>query len=98
MKTEFYPLSDELVVAGQLRAEDMAQVAQAGFKSGVINRPDQEGGPLQPSSDQVIEEAQAEGLQADYHTIVSGHLTPIDYVTFLQFLITLTMLIMTDCR
>src|SRR5690625_5907118 len=68
MKMEFYPLSDELAVAGQLRAQDMAQVAQAGFKSVVINRPDQEEGPWQPSSKEVIEAAQAAGMQAVYRS------------------------------
>ena len=98
MKTEFYPLSDELVVAGQLRAEDMAQVAQAGFKSVVINRPDQEGGPLQPSSDQVIEAAQAAGMQAVYQPVVSGQLTPKDAETFLQLLEALPKPILAYCR
>src|SRR5699024_3074142 len=98
MKTEFYPLSDEVVVAGQLRAEDMAQVAQGGFKSVLISRPDQEGGTLQPSSDQVIEAAQAAGMQAVYQPVVSGQLTPKDAETFLQLLETLPKPILAYCR
>lgn len=98
MTIEFYPLSDNLVVAGQLRAEDMAQVAQAGFKSVVINRPDQEGGPFQPSSDQVIEAAQAAGMQAVYQPVISGQLTREDAETFSQLLETLPKPILAYCR
>lgn len=98
MKMEFYPLSDELAVAGQLRAQDMAQVAQAGFKSVVINRPDQEEGPWQPSSKEVIEAAQAAGMQAVYQPVVSGHLTLEDAETFLDLLNTLPKPILAYCR
>src|SRR5690625_7759484 len=98
MKMEFYPLSDELAVAGQLRAQDMAQVAQAGFKSVVINRPDQEEGPWQPSSKEVREAAQAAGRQAAYQPGGSGHLTLQDAESLLALRNTLPKPTSAYCR
>lgn len=98
MTIEFYPLSDELAVAGQLSDQDMAQVAKAGFKSVVINRPDQEGGPLQPASEKVIQAAKAVGMQAVYQPVVSGQLTLEDAQTFLELLETLPKPILAYCR
>ncbi len=98
MTLEFYPLSDELAVAGQLSADDMATVAEAGFKSVVINRPDYEAGPLQPTSEQVIQAAQAAGMQAVYQPVISGQLTLEDAQTFLELLQMLPKPILAYCR
>ena len=48
MSVPINALSADFAVAPQLAAEDMAAVAEAGFKSVIINRPDFEGGPAQP--------------------------------------------------
>jgi len=67
----FRQLSDNVLVAGQIRPED---VAGAGVTVIVNNRPDDEE-PGQPSSREVEAAARAAGL--DYHHIpVSGAITP----------------------
>jgi len=98
MSFEFKPLTPELAVAGQLDSDDMAQVAAAGFKSVIINRPDYEGGPEQPPADQVMQAAQAAGLTAVYQPVISGQLTLEDAHTFKSYLHQLPKPILAYCR
>lgn len=51
-----------LSVGPQLAPEEMAAVKAAGFASVINNRPDGEGGPAQPSSDQLERAARDAGL------------------------------------
>lgn len=64
----------EFFVAPQLSASDMALARAAGFRTVINNRPDFEGGPEQPTSDQLRAAAELEGL-AYHHLPVapSGH-------------------------
>jgi uncharacterized protein (TIGR01244 family) len=55
-------IADDVYVAPQLDASDMAEVARLGFKSVVNNRPDFEGGPSQPPAAVVGAAAAALGL------------------------------------
>jgi len=57
------PLSPDFSVAPQLAPEDMRAVADAGYKSVIINRPDYEGGADQPASADVMAAAREAGLQ-----------------------------------
>lgn len=98
MSFEFFPLTNQVAVAGQLEADDMAKVAEAGFKSVVINRPDFEEGPTQPTSEQVMAAAQAAGLQVVYQPVVSGQLTIDDARTFSELLQNLPQPILAYCR
>lgn len=98
MSFEFYPLSDQLAVAGQLNSEDMAEVARAGFKSVIINRPDFEEGPQQPLAKDVMQAAQAAGLAVVYQPVVSGQLTLEDAKTFKKHLSNLPRPILAYCR
>jgi uncharacterized protein (TIGR01244 family) len=56
-------LSDAVSVAPQLDPAAMPEVASAGFKSVINNRPDFEGGPAQPTSASVEAAARAAGLE-----------------------------------
>lgn len=98
MSFEFYPLNDQIAVAGQLESADMAKVAQAGFKSVIINRPDFEAGPHQPTSEEVMQAARAAGLTVIYQPVISGQLTLDDAKTFKQHLSTLPRPILAYCR
>lgn len=98
MATPINPLSDDFAVAPQLRPEDMAEVAKAGYKSVIINRPDNEGGPDQPSSVDVIEAAQAAGLAVEYQPVVSGAITQEDVQRFGQLLEQLPGPVLAYCR
>lgn len=76
------PLTADFAVAPQLSAQDMAAVAAAGYKSVIINRPDFEGGPEQPTSSDVMAAAEAAGLRVAYQPVVSGAMTADDVSRF----------------
>jgi uncharacterized protein (TIGR01244 family) len=57
-----HPIAPDVCVAPQLDPAAMAEVARAGFRSVVNNRPDFEGGPGQPTSAAVEAAARAAGL------------------------------------
>lgn len=98
MSVPINPLSTEFSVAPQLSAEDMAAVAELGYKSVIINRPDYEGGPQQPASADVMAAARAAGLQVEYQPIVSGAMTPDDVQRFAQLLEQLPAPVLAYCR
>ena len=50
MSTPINSLTSDFAVAPQLGPDDMAAVAADGFKSVIINRPDFEDGPNQPTA------------------------------------------------
>src|SRR3546814_12112153 len=66
MSVSINALTDAFSVAPQLFPEDMQAVADAGFKSVIISRPDLEGGPQQPLSADVMAAARAAGLAVEY--------------------------------
>src|SRR3546814_17824839 len=70
MSVSINALTDAFSVAPQLFPEDMQAVADAGFKSVIINRPDLEGGPQQPLSADVIGAARAALLSWEYQLVV----------------------------
>src|SRR3546814_8783006 len=72
MSVSINALTDALSVAPQLFPEDMQAVADAGFKSVIINRPDLEGGPQQPLSADVMAAARAAGLAVEYQPVVGS--------------------------
>ena len=75
-----------LATAPQACPEDMAQVAQAGFASVMVNRPDFEGGVDQPMAQAVEAAARAQGLHF-YHLPFSGaDLSPALALRFAQML------------
>ncbi|WP_397473462.1 TIGR01244 family sulfur transferase [Pusillimonas sp.] len=98
MATPINPLSADFAVAPQLTPEDMRAVAEAGYKSVIINRPDYEGGVEQPTSADVIAAAQAAGLRVEYQPVVSGAMTQQDVERFGQLLDTLPAPVLAYCR
>jgi uncharacterized protein (TIGR01244 family) len=98
MAVPVHALSEEVSVAPQLSPNDMAALAAAGYKSVIINRPDYEGGPDQPTSEQVMAAARAAGLEVVYQPVVSGAMTQDDVVTFAQHLDSLPKPILAFCR
>lgn len=98
MATPINPLSSDFAVAPQLTPEDMQAVAQAGYKSVIINRPDYEGGAGQPTSADVMAAAQAAGLRVEYQPVVSGAMTQQDVERFSQLLDELPAPVLAYCR
>lgn len=98
MATPINALTPEFAVAPQLAPEDMAAVAAAGFKSVIINRPDFEGGPSQPTAADVSAAARQVGLRIEYQPVVSGAMTQDDVVRFAELLQTLPAPVLAYCR
>lgn len=68
------PLSDSVSVAGQVTPADMPEIARAGFRSVVCNRPDGES-PGQVSSADLAVAARQAGLTMAYLPVVTGRVT-----------------------
>lgn len=98
MSTPISQVSPDFSVAPQLGPEDMAAVAAAGFKSVIINRPDYEGGPDQPTGEVVTAAARAAGLRVAFQPVVSGGMTPEDVVKFSELLQTMPAPVLAYCR
>ncbi|HWK72560.1 TIGR01244 family sulfur transferase [Pollutimonas sp. M17] len=98
MSVPINPLTETFAVAPQLSAGDMQAVADAGFKSVIINRPDLEGGPDQPASSEVMAAARAAGLAVEYQPVVSGAMTQDDVVKFARLLKDLPAPVLAYCR
>ncbi len=98
MSTPINYLNQDFAVAPQLMPADMAAVAAAGFKSVIINRPDFEAGPDQPTAAAVSEAARAAGLQVEYQPVVSGGMTQEDVTRFTELLKIMPAPILAFCR
>ncbi len=94
----FTKITDNFGVAPQLAPEDMSAVAAAGFKSVINNRPDFEGGPAQPSSEQMSQAASAAGLTYVHQPVNGANIQPTDVATFSSLLQTLPGPILAFCR
>lgn len=94
----FQSLSPELSVAAQLEPSAMADVAQAGFKSVINNRPDFEGGPTQPTSASVEAAAKAAGLTYVFLPVSGAMQTPAEISRFAELLSELPKPILAFCR
>ncbi|HPE48582.1 MAG TPA: TIGR01244 family sulfur transferase [Hyphomonas sp.] len=55
-------VTDAFAVAPQINEQDVEQIAAAGFKTIIANRPDGEGGPLQPTVSAIRAKAESLGL------------------------------------
>lgn len=98
MSTPINRLTPDFAVAPQLTPEDMAAVAAAGYKSVIINRPDHEGGPDQPTAAAVSAAAREAGLRVEYQPVVSGAITADDVTKFAELLQTMPAPVLAYCR
>ena len=74
-------INNNLSVTGQIAATEMTEIAKAGFKSIICNRPDGEGSD-QPTFAEIAEAAKKAGLEARYIPVVSGKVTDADAAVF----------------
>ena len=65
--TEIHKVTDDFAVAPQISEADMEEIAAAGFKTIIANRPDGEGGPDQPAMGAI--RAKAESLGLAFHAL-----------------------------
>lgn len=91
-------LSDSFAVAPQLAPEDLAEVAKQGYKSIIVNRPDGEGGPEQPTFAAMQTAAKSHGLEMRYVPVQSGGVTPADAERFRTAYAELPKPVLAYCR
>jgi sulfide:quinone oxidoreductase len=92
------PLSATLSVAPQILPHQIADLAQAGFKSVICNLPDGEGGRHQPAFAEIAAAAKAAGMDAAYLPIIPGRAGPAEAAAFRDLLGRLPTPIVAFCR
>lgn len=95
METKF--LTPVLSVTAQISVDDLASIAQAGFKSIICNRPDGEGAD-QTGFEEIAQAAQVLGLQARYLPAETGKVTDEQGVAFGQLMDELPKPVLAYCR
>ena len=89
-------VNDDFAVTGQIAPAQVADIAAAGFKSIVCNRPDSEEGAV--PHDQVERQARAAGLEFRFLPVVSGAITEDDVRDMAQTLEDLPRPVLAYCR
>jgi uncharacterized protein (TIGR01244 family) len=84
--------------ADQITPADLAEIAAAGYRSIICNRPDGEGGAAQPSAQAIRAAAQKLGLQFAYLPVKPGQITAADAARFGQLLDDLPGPVLAYCR
>lgn len=90
-------ISEQLSVAPQIQAEELAAVKALGFVSVINNRPDQEE-TNQPSAKDVQAQAEAVGLSYKHQPVISGNITDEDIVEFKALLSAQETPVLAFCR
>lgn len=90
-------IDDNISVAGQITAKDVAKIKAAGFKSILCNRPDGEG-ILQPGFDGVEKAAKDAELEVVYQPVSSSGIQDIDVVNFAANCEALSKPVLAYCR
>ncbi|WP_339779068.1 TIGR01244 family sulfur transferase [uncultured Thalassospira sp.] len=90
-------LSDDLTVSPQVPLEAIPAIADAGFKTIICNRPDQED-PDQPSFDEISAKAKECDLEAVFLPVVSGNVQDSDVDAFIAALATVRKPVFAYCR
>ncbi len=90
-------IADGLAVTGQITADHVAAIKDAGFKSLVCNRPDGEE-PGQPPADGIEAAARAAGLEYSFVPVVSGAITPANVTDMAEALDSLPRPVLAYCR
>ena len=94
---EIKPITKALSVSPQITVDDVFEIATAGFRSIICNRPDGEG-PDQPNSSELQTAAEQVGLKFRYLPIVSGKVTDEDVEEFGDALAELPNPVLAYCR
>ena len=91
-------LADQFHATAQLAREDVAEIAAAGYRSLICNRPDGEAGPGQPSHEEIAQAAREFGIEFAYVPVVPGKITPEDVDKFRAALAALPKPVLGYCR
>ncbi len=90
-------LTDFLSVSGQVQLDELEEVAKAGFKSIICNRPDGEAAD-QPTFAELAIAAKKAGLESRYIPIVPGQVTDAEAVLFAKAMDDLPGPVLAFCR
>ncbi|HBC56457.1 MAG TPA: TIGR01244 family phosphatase [Gammaproteobacteria bacterium] len=90
-------LTSEFAVSVQISPDDVPEIAKLGFKTIINNRPDDEA-DNQPSSSQLAEVAQKEGIEYHHQPVISGNITDQDIDIFEQLLDSVEGPVLAFCR
>ena len=66
MSLNIVEVTPDFALTAQITPKDVADLAARGFKSIINNRPDGEGGPAQPTSEDLEREARRHGMHYAY--------------------------------
>jgi uncharacterized protein (TIGR01244 family) len=91
-------IAADVCVSPQLTPAAMADVAAAGFRSVINNRPDFEHGPDQPTSAMVEAAAQAAGLQYAHLPVAGGYQSPEEIARFGALIAAMPRPLLCFCR
>jgi uncharacterized protein (TIGR01244 family) len=91
-------VSPDVCVAAQLTPDAMAELARAGFRSVINNRPDFEHGPDQPTNAAIEAAARAAGLEYRFLPVSGGYQSPQEIAAFAALLGELPRPILAFCR
>ncbi|MEO8999003.1 MAG: TIGR01244 family sulfur transferase [Rhodanobacter sp.] len=94
---QIHKLTEQLSVAAQIAPEDIAELATAGFRSLINNRPDGEADD-QPASALLAAAAASHGLDYRYLPVVSGQVSEQNAVDFSVALRSLPAPVLAFCR
>jgi uncharacterized protein (TIGR01244 family) len=91
-------IAADVCVSPQLTPAAMADVAAAGFRSVINNRPDFEHGPDQPTSAAVETAALAAGLQYAHLPVAGGYQSPEEIARFAELIAAMPRPLLCFCR
>ena len=91
-------ISDVYSTAPQITPEDVAEIASLGFKSIINNRPDQEGGAEQPTSDAIKAAAEQSGLHYYHIPVIPNNIQSAEVEEFSKVYETTPKPILAFCR
>lgn len=98
MSVQLSPIAPDVCVAPQLDPSAMAELAAAGFKSVVNNRPDFEAGPEQPTNASIEAAARAAGLEYAFLPVQPTTQTDDEIARFAELLQSLPRPLVAFCR
>jgi uncharacterized protein (TIGR01244 family) len=91
-------IAADVCVAPQLSPAAMAELAAAGFRSVINNRPDFEHGPDQPTSAAIEAAALAAGLQYAHLPVAGGYQSPDEIAHFAALIAAMPRPLLCFCR
>lgn len=90
-------VNDEISVADQISAEDVSEIAKAGYRAIICNRPDGEAAD-QPEYAAIEAAAKAAGIEIRWQPVVSGQVADEDGAEFGKLISDLPKPVLAYCR